>query len=120
MVGATWRPISLAVPLIDAGTTLRLEVGALLTYAFIWSDRMAATTTHFLRPGLDFGLRLEVPFSDAVGIALGANAAAYIPQQPGRGIFALPTEADGLGSSIWLLGQTYLQLTIRFPHDVDL
>jgi hypothetical protein len=120
IVGATWRPLSLAIPLVNAGVRLRFEAAALLTYAFIWSDRMAAETIHFLRPGLEGGLRLEIPITDVVGVAMGANAGFYVPQQPGRGVFALPDEATGLDGSIWLLAQCTIGLTIRFPYDVDI
>ena len=117
MLGATWRPISLAVPLADDGVRVRIEASALLTYAFIWSETMAASTTHFLRPGVDLGLRVEIPFTESVGVAFGGAADVYLPQQPGRSVLAIPAfDSASLDRSIWLMGRAYIQLLVRFPY----
>lgn len=121
MVGATWRPISLGIPLADEGVRVRLEAGALLTYAFIWSDVMAASTTHFLRPGIDLGLRVEVPVTESIGFAVGAAADIYLPQEPGRSVLAVPSlDAASLDRSIWLMGRAYVQLLVRFPYTTSI
>lgn len=121
MIGATWRPIGLAVPLSEEGARVQLQAGALLTYAFIWSDIMAASTTHFLRPGVDLGLRVEIPVTDVVGVAFGAAADIYLPQQPGRSVLAVPAfDGPSLDRSIWLMARVYVQLLFRFPYTTSI
>jgi hypothetical protein len=120
MFGVTWRPIGMNVPLMEAPFKLTAGVGAILTYAFIYSDTMAASSTHFLRPGLDAGLRLEIPLSETVLISTGCFAQGYIPQQIGS--LGLPDLSDPqvLNESIWLMVQSFLMLHVRFPYTVNL
>ena len=63
MFGATWQPISLGLPLIRTPVRLALEVGAILTYAYIDSCTLFEGGMHFFRPGLDFRADLEIPLT---------------------------------------------------------
>ncbi len=121
MVGVTFRPVGIAIPLVDSGVKARLQADALLSYAFIWSDRMVASTTHFLRPGLGLGAQLELPVTDSLAFYVGADADFYLPQEPGRGILHVPTfDQAGLGRSIWLIGKVWLQVAWRFPYTTQI
>lgn len=120
MVGVSWRPLGLALPLVDAGVRVNLEAGAVLSYAFIWSDRPTLPTTHFLRPGLDATLRCEIPFSETVRMYVGAGATAYLPQRPGRSILYLAGSENDLNESIWLLGGAFIQFAVRIPYTTSI
>ena len=120
MYGVTWRPIALNIPLLQAPVKWTVGAGLLLTYAFIHSDTMAADVTHFLRPGLDLGTRLELSLSSNVLVSLGCVAQGYVPQRVGD--LGLPDLADptALDDSIWLMFQAFVMLHVRFDHTVHL
>lgn len=120
MYGVTWRPIGLNIGLIKEPVRLDLGAGLLLTAAFIHSDTMADSPTIFVRPGLDLGLRLEIPFTDNFLMSMGAFAQAYVPQEVGG--FGLPdtSKPAWLDESIWLLPQAFVMLHYRFPYTVNL
>ncbi|MCB9739281.1 MAG: hypothetical protein H6747_08430 [Deltaproteobacteria bacterium] len=120
MIGVSWRPLGLALPLVDAGVRVNLEAGAVLSYAFIWSDRPSLPTTHFLRPGLDATLRCEIPFTETVRLYVGAGATAYVPQRPGRSVLYLAGAENDLSDSIWLLGGAFVQLAVRIPYTTSI
>lgn len=120
MLGATWKPLSLALPLVDAGVRARLEAGLIATYAFIWSDRAALPSTHFVRPGLDLALRIEIPMGDVFSTHLGVGALAYLPQRPGRSVLYVGGAENDLDQSIWLMGQAFLQFAFRFPYTTNI
>jgi hypothetical protein len=110
--GVTWRPLALGVPLIGGGkkkgaVRLGLSAGLLLTYAFIYSDLFP--TTHFIRPGLDAMLELEVALSKSFLFSLGWASQIYVPQQLGQ--FGI----GPLDQSIFHVGQAFLKLHFRFP-----
>ncbi len=131
--GATWRPIGLGVPVKMGPATLSLDTGLLITYAFIntgsykipnqsnedieKNPRTEITyrdqTTHFLRPGMDLKLDLEVKFSDSFLTSLGWSSAYYIPQKIGGGIGSIG--ADQLEKSLWRIHQAYLMVHYRIP-----
>ncbi len=115
LLGVTWRPIGLALPLVDAGVRVRLEAGAVLTYAFVWSDLPNLPNTHFLRPGIDLVLRTEVPMTDSVAVHVGLAGSVYIPQRPGRSLLYIGG-AEDLDDSIWAFGRAFLQVAWRFPY----
>jgi hypothetical protein len=116
--GITWRPISLAVPLVDTGSTcLRLGAGLLVSYAYIHSDLEAIPTTHFLRPGIDLGADLEIMFTSSFGVSLGWASGFYLPQVLGG--FGLAQEGKSVSvgpDTLWHFGQAYLKLHVRFPY----
>ena len=128
MYGVTWRPVSLGVPIIKRGVRLTLGVGLLFTYSFLhWNadqrPELAANTMHFLRPGLDGGLNLEIPFSERFLISVGWFAQAYVPQQMGRGpASGFDTYSERLtenpGAFVWFFHQAYLRFHFRFPYTV--
>ena len=131
--GATWRPLGLGVPVKMGPATLSLDTGLLITYAFIntggykipdqsnedieKNPRTEITyrdqTMHFLRPGMDLKLELEVKFSDSVLTSLGWSSAYYIPQKIGGGIGTVG--ADQLEKSIWRIHQAFVMLHYRIP-----
>jgi hypothetical protein len=119
LYGITWRPFSLGVPLssgksssIATGPKGRagLSAGLLLTYMFMHSD--ALPTTHFVRPGIDLALDLELMFTPRFGIGLGYAHQFYIPQELGGFGVGNP------GAWIFHASQVYLQLHFRFPYRV--
>lgn len=130
MYGVTWRPISFGVPLIKRGVRLTLGVGLLFTYGFLHWDaeqrpELQANTMHFLRPGLDGGVNLEIPFSERFLISIGWFAQAYVPQQMGRGPasgFDTYSErlTDDPGAFVWFFHQAYLRFHFRFPYTVKM
>ena len=131
--GATWRPIGLGVPVKMGPARLSLDTGLLITYAFIntgsykipeqsnkeleKNPRTEVTyrdqTTHFLRPGMDLKLDLEVMFSDSFLTSIGWSSAYYIPQKIGGSIGSVG--ADQLEKSLWRIHQAYLMMNYRIP-----
>jgi hypothetical protein len=93
-----------------------------LTYAYIHSDLAEIPTTHFLRPGLDVGAELEIPFSRSFLISLGWASGFYLPQQLGSfGLGAADSNADvPLADTLWHFGQAFLKLHFRFPYSTRL
>ena len=70
-------------------------------------------TTHFLRPGMDLKLDLEVKFSDSFLTSLDWSSAYYIPQKIAGGIGSIG--ADQLEKSLWRIHQAYLMVHYRIP-----
>ncbi|MHB8878654.1 MAG: hypothetical protein ACYC8T_33560, partial [Myxococcaceae bacterium] len=95
-------------------SSIDLQVGLLLTYAFIYSDFVAAIpTTHFVRPGLDFKIEAELMASKSFLVSLGWASQVYIPQKLGEfGINERPLE-----DSIFHVGQAFLKLHFRMPYE---
>jgi hypothetical protein len=122
LYGVTWRPLSIGLPLVDAGPVrCGLSAGLLLTYAFLHSDVLR--TTHFIRPGIDLGAELEVALAPSFLVSLGWSSGFYVPQ--GLGTFGLGPFADeqsygALKQTMWHFGQAFLQLHFRFPYTADL
>ncbi len=121
MYGATWRPLSLGFPLAGRNKPgsfnksrgrLDLRLGLLVTYAFIYSDLLP--TTHFIRPGLDLTLELELVASQSFLISLGYAQQAYVPQKLGELGFG------PFDQSICLVGQGFLKFHFRFPYEVSI
>ena len=121
--GVTWRPVSLGVPLVGGkkptswretnSSSINLQVGLLLTYAFIYSDLDVIPTTHFLRPGLDFKIEAELMASKSFLVSLGWASQVYVPQQLGGfGINEQP-----LDNYIFHVGQAFLKLHFRTPYE---
>lgn len=120
MYGATWRPLGISMPLYNNGTKVTLDLGALLTAAFIHSDAMAVGSMFFLRPGLDLGAEVEVPITDNFLVSFGWNWQVYIPQLVGGGFFETTFESDGLDRSVWNIAQAFLKIHFRFPYTVNI
>lgn len=115
MYGVGWRPISLGIPLIRDPVRLSVDGGVRLTYAFIHSTTIPSPT-HFLRPGIDLGAELEIPFSSRFLVSLGWDSQFYPPQEVGGSVLKL----GRLDESIWHIGQGYLAFHFRFPYAVNL
>lgn len=112
LYGATWRPLGLGLPLLTGRFTLKLQAGLLLTYAFLTSDTLP--DTHFLRPGVDLGARLEVELTRSFLVSAGWSSGLYLPQELGG--FGV----GKLEQSMFHLGQANLQLHLRFPYTTRL
>ena len=113
MYGATWKPLSLGVPLSSGPARLSLGAGVLLTYAYLHSNTLP--NTHFVRPGAEVGLDLELQVSKSFLVSLGWESAFYVPQELGG--LGLP---ERLRDGIFHVGQAYLQFHVRFPYTVQL
>lgn len=113
MYGATWKPLSLGVPLTSGPARLSVGAGLLLTYAYLHSDTLP--NTHFLRPAAEVGVDLELQLSKSFLVSLGWESAFYVPQELGG--LGLP---ERLRDGIFHVGQAYLQLHVRFPYTVRL
>ncbi|MFZ5470935.1 MAG: hypothetical protein ACOZIN_16025 [Myxococcota bacterium] len=118
--GITWRPLALTVPLFGrkpAGSwkksrgALDFEAGLLLTYAFLHSETLP--TTHFLRPGIDLTLELELAASDSFLVSMGWASQLYVPQQLGS------FDVGQWNTGIFHVGQAFLQLHVRFPYETS-
>jgi hypothetical protein len=112
LYGVTWRPLGLGLPLATGAFSLKLQAGLLLTYAYLTSDTLP--DTHFVRPGLDLGARMEVELTRSVLVSAGWSSGLYIPQELG---------GFGVGKvdrSMFHLGQAHLQLHVRFPYTTRL
>lgn len=112
LYGATWRPLGLGLPLLTGRFSLKLQAGLLLTYAFLTSDTLP--DTHFLRPGVDLGARLEVELTRSFLVSAGWSSGLYLPQELGG--FGV----GKLEQSMFHLGQANLQLHLRFPYTTRL
>ena len=116
MYGVAFKPLGLGTSI---GTVPRLGVGAglLFTYVFQQADGLnGGEATHFIRPGLDLTLDLEIPFSREFLLSLGWSSQVYIPQEIGGfGMGEAPLE-----NSIWHIGQAYLMFHFRFPYEVNI
>ena len=119
--GATWKPLSVDLPVKLGPAMLSLGTELLFTYAAITettnsqnlqSTEKQKTTTHFIRPGLSLNSELEVPVSKSFLLSLGATAAYYIPQQ----LKGSDTSRDPL----WRIGELRATLNYRFPVEVSL
>lgn len=122
--GVTWRPISIGLPLVDAGpVNFGLGAGLLLTYAYLHSDLPGLPDTHFIRPGIDIGAELEIAFSSSFLVSLGWDSGFYVPQGLGTlGMGPLGDHADyaALKQTLWHFGQAFLKLHVRFPYTANL
>jgi hypothetical protein len=117
MVGASWRPVAVGVPLLTSPVRIGVDAGLRLTTAIVWSDSLPSEadpkTTFFLRPGVDLSADVVFPLSETVRVRLGADAHAYVPQKVG---------AFGLGQAgerMWLLARGFLELRVRVPITVE-
>lgn len=110
--GISFRPLSLRVPVVDAGVGFDLGLGTRLTYFYLHSETLE--NTHFFRPGLDAIAEVEIPFSERFLISFGWDSQVYIPQPVGGGVF----EIGPLDESIWHVGQGFLKFHFRVPVTV--
>ena len=114
MMGISWSPLSVGLPLLDAGIKANVGVGLQLTYAYLYSDTLL--NTHFLRPGLSPGITVEIPITKRFLVSTGWESQVYIPQKVGGGIGELGEISD----SIWHIGQAFFKFHYRFPYTVKM
>jgi len=113
MYGLQLRPIGIGVPLVSKGVRLDLSAGLVLAYAYLHSTSLDSPT-HFLRPGLDPGITLEVPLSERFLVSVGWRSQVYVPQPVGGSIL----EVGPLDESIWHIGQGFVKAHVRVPIKV--
>lgn len=117
MVGASWRPISVGVPLITSPVRVGVDAGLRLTGLVMWTRTLPTPTdpktTFFLRPGLDLGADAVLPIDDVLSLRLGTDAHAYVPQ--GIGTFGVGQR----GERMWFVWRTFLEFRVRIPVTVD-
>lgn len=117
MYGATWRPLSLGVPLVSTdGFSIDASAGLVLTAAFMHSTTLAAPWMVWLRPGLDLRIEAEGKLSDTVLISGGWTSRGYVPQVVGGNFFAVTP----LDQAIIHVGQPFLMLHVRVPITTNL
>ena len=112
--GATWKPMSIGAALGGGAARLGIDVGVVLTAAYLYSDG-TLPNTFFARPGLSGQAELELMPTDVFGISLGWESAVYIPQKLGSFLDVTPTN-----QAIWHIGDAFVKLHFRFPYTANL
>lgn len=116
MIGASWRPLSVGVPILTSPVKVGVDAGVRLTGLVMWSRTLPSEadpkTTFFLRPGLDLGADAVLPIDEMLSIRLGTDAHAYVPQ--GIGTFGIGDP----GERMWLVWRTFLEFRVRVPVTV--
>jgi hypothetical protein len=119
--GALWRPLGLGVNLVDEPVALSLNANLDLAYIFFHSSALGGGSalqqsfTHFLRPGLNLELALEIPVTETLLFSTGWSSDFFVPQPFGRP----PWEVLPLEDALWHLGGPFLKMHIRIPYTVD-
>jgi hypothetical protein len=119
MLGVSWTPVNLGMPIVKEPFRWSLGASLRVTGAYLHSDGIAgaqggqAWQMLFLRPGIDLGSELEIPFSDSFLISGGWRSQLHIPQAVGGGVDELGT----IDSSIWHIGQPFVMLHVRVPYE---
>ncbi|MBS2031523.1 MAG: hypothetical protein JST54_26725 [Deltaproteobacteria bacterium] len=111
--GATFKPISIGAAMGGGGIRLGLDLGVVLTAAYLYSDTLP--NTFFLRPGLGAQAELELMPSDVFGISIGWESCVYVPQVLGTFWSVTPTD-----NAIWHIGDAFVKLHFRFPYEANL
>ena len=117
--GATWRPLSVNLPLLNQGLKWGIGTGLVFTYAFI--DTIAGeshptSTTHFLRPGRELRTKMTVPLSRSWLVSLAWSSSLYPPQTL-NGPLPPDNKAE---EKLWHIGQGNVTLHYRFPFHTAL
>ncbi|MEM6926533.1 MAG: hypothetical protein AAF602_06380 [Myxococcota bacterium] len=115
MYGIQFRPLGIGVPLVSDGVRLDVSAGVVLAYAYLHSQTLPSPT-HFLRPGIDPGITLEIPFTDRFLMSVGWKSQLYVPQPVGGSIL----EVGPLQDAIWHIGQGFVKVHVRSPIKVRL
>jgi len=119
MFGVSWTPVNLGMPIVKDPFRWTLGASLRVSGAFIHSDGIAgaqggqAWQMLFLRPGIDLGSELEIPFSDSFLISGGWRSQLHIPQAIGGSVDELGT----LDSAVWHIGQPFLMFHVRVPYE---
>ncbi len=119
MVGISWTPVNLGMPIVDEGVRWSVGASLRLTGAWLHSDGIAgarggqAWQMLFLRPGVDLGSELEIPFSDSFLISGGWRSQLHLPQAIGGEV----GELGPIDSAVWHIGQPFVMLHFRVPYE---
>jgi hypothetical protein len=119
MVGVSWTPVNLGMPIVKDPFSWRLGASLRLSGAYLYSDGVAgvdggqAWQMLFLRPGLDLGSEIEVPFSDSFLVSGGWRSQLHIPQAIGGGV----DDLGSMDSAVWHIGQPFVMLHFRVPYE---
>ncbi|NRA47390.1 MAG: hypothetical protein HRU09_20770 [Oligoflexales bacterium] len=73
--------------------------------------------THFVRPGLDLRLALEIKFSPSFLTSIAWTSAYYIPQKIGGGVFEMSKTKS---QNLWRLHHGAFLLHFRVPYEANL
>lgn len=111
--GLTFKPLAIGAAVGGGGIRLGLDLGVVLTAAYLYSDVLP--NTFFARPGLSGQLELELMPTDTFGISLGWESAVYIPQKLGSF-----TDYQPFDQTIWHIGNGFLKFHFRFPFAANL
>lgn len=123
MFGATWKPFGLGLLNSARGALmnglrppvrLRLDANLLVTYFYLWSDFPGLPPTHFLRPGVELALTLELWATERFGFSLGGTGQAYVPQVVGG--FGFGRFEDMLTFA----ASAFLKVHVRIPYEANL
>lgn len=136
MYGASWRPLAINVPIKAGPAKLSFGTGMVFSYLFVnlgdykiidaeekssASNNNAQTylnqVTHFIRPGIDLRLDLEIKFSPFFLTSIAWTSAYYIPQKIGGSVFEL---SNTKSQNLWRIHHGSLLFNVRFPYQVAL
>ena len=114
--GIGWNLYSVGVaPLSGEIGRLGIALGLPVKYMFIHSETLDSPT-HFLRPGLEANLSVELKFTRSFLMSFGWASQVYVPQPVG----GAPWEVFPLEQAIWHIGQAYFKLHVRVPYTTSL
>jgi hypothetical protein len=120
MYGATWRPFSLALPIVRRQSNVDLTAGVLVTAAYLHGAKQVLPNGDlvFVRLGLDVGIEWEIPvIEDAFLVSLGWLSQFYLPQKLAGPFGEVGGFDDG---SVWHVGQVFVQGHWRLPYTTQL
>ena len=109
--GATWEFMHAGLGISLGEARLNVGAGLLFTYAFMHSENLPSPF-HFVRPGLDVGAHVYVPFSEEAGMSIGWDSHMYLPQEIGGGVF----EFGGDNGTLWHIGEAFVMFHYIFPY----
>lgn len=112
--GIGWNLFGIGVAPIQKPFRFGFRLGLPVKYMYIHSDTLPSPT-HFLRPGLEASVELEIPFSKNFLMSVGWVSQLFPPQPVGGSII----EITGLQDSIWHIGQAFLKFHIRVPYETS-
>ncbi len=119
MLGVSWTPVNLGLPIVKDPFRWSLGASLRVSAAYLHSDGIAgaqggqAWQMLFLRPGIDLGSEIEIPFSDSFLISGGWRSQLHLPQGIGEGV----DELGSLDSAVWHIGQPFVMFHVRVPYE---
>lgn len=111
MIGASWRPAVVGTPLVTGPVKVNLDAGLRVTAAYLFSRSLPTFDepkgTFFLRPGVDLALDAIFPLTADLGLRVGLDGHAYLPQRIGG--FGLGQRGERMG----LVGRSLVEVRYR-------